>query len=419
MSRPIRFMLGPSPAAVGTRMSQLAAAAVALLLLAAPARGVEVELANATLPPPGEHWVWVTDLLFTHSTLFDGDSGEVLAIIDGGTTISPKPPILSARGDAYYSVEIDYARGHRGKRSDYVTIYDAKTLDVTGEVLLPTRTSESAASIGYAALLDGGRFLATFNQFPHTSVSIVDLEAGSFVGEIVTAGCAGIYPTGERGFAMLCGDGTMLGVGLDDAGGRASMASTARFFDPVEDPVMMSGGRLGSRWVFVSYAGVAHEVDFGATPPEPSSWSLVSEPEKASGWRPGGRQLTALHRDSGRFFVAFHRGEPGSHKSPGPEVWVFDLARRERVSRIEMPNFTAAFLGGNLGARPGGIAAWLLAALVPDAGADTIAVTQDAAPLLFARNSAVGSVAVIDARSGEHLRDLTEVGLGGTRLEVP
>ena len=397
---------------------QRLAACLALVLCAAPAHGEGPE-GSLTLPPVGAHWVWVTDQLFTHSRLFDGDSGEVLAMVDGGTTLSPKPPLHSAARGEFYSVEIDYARGKRGARSDYVTIYDAETLEVTGEVVLPTPTSESAASLGYASLLDGGRFLATFNQFPTTSVSIVDLESRSFVGEIVTAGCAGIYPTGPRSFAMLCGDGTMLTVGLDEAGRQHSTGASERFFDPVDDPVTMAGSRIGERWVFVSFIGEAHEVDFAATPPRVERWSLVGEADRDAGWRPGGRQLATLHRELARLYVIFHKGGANTHKDPGPEVWVFDLATRVRVARFEMPNFTASFLGELLGVAPGGAGAWLLGALLPDAGADTIAVSQDADPVLFARSSALGAVAVLDGRSGAHLRNLPEAGFAGMRLEVP
>lgn len=373
----------------------------------------------ATLPPIGDHWVWVPDALFAHSLLFDGDTGEMMGSIDAGSTISPKPPMFSRARGEFYSVEIDYARGRRGDRLDYVTIYDSETLDVSGEVVLPTRTSESAASLGYAALLDGERFLATFNQFPATSVSIVDIERRSFVEEIVTSGCAGIYPTGARSFAMLCGDGSLLEVELEADGRKRSMRSTKPFFDVIEDPVVMAAGRSRGGWVFITFKGVAYEVDLSRTPESVVSWSLVDDRQRSAGWRPGGRQLVALHARSGRLFVVFHQGGPGSHKEAGPEVWVFDLAERKRIDRFEMPNFTAAFIGSLLELGPGGFAVWLLEMLLPDEGADTIAVSQDAAPLLFARNSELGAVAVLDARTGEPLRILEDVGLAGMRLEVP
>lgn len=57
----------------------------------------------ATLPPVGEYWVWVMDRMFRHNALFDGDSGEMLGSIAGGTTMTPKPPLYSeALGEFCY-----------------------------------------------------------------------------------------------------------------------------------------------------------------------------------------------------------------------------------------------------------------------------------------------------------------------------
>ena len=396
------------PPAAGTAASSLGAAT------ASPFGHV------ARVPSIGVHDVWIPDALFGHSLLFDGDTGAMLGTIDTGATLSPKPPLYSDDRHEFYSVDIDYSRGRRGERTDYVSIYDASSLDVVGEVVLPTHTSESAASLAYAALLDGGRFLATFNQFPAASVSITDLVERRFVGEIVTSGCAGIYPMGARRFGMLCADGTMLEVSLALDGSKRAMRSTERFFDVLEDPVMMGGGRLDRRWLFVSYRGRVFEVDFSTRDvPKVSSWWLGDDADRDAGWRPGGRQLVAVHASTGRLYVCFHQGGPGTHKDPGPEVWVFDVANRKRVARFEMPNFDAAFLATTLGLEEGGVLEMLLGVVLPGGGADTIAVTQDTRPLLFVRNSRIGSIAVLDALSGEHLRNLTEVGLAGMRLEVP
>lgn len=392
------------------------------LLLWAPSLGAIEPLETgtvATLPEVGDHWVWVPDRLMAHSLLFDGDTGRALATIDGGTAVTPKPPLFSRRRGEFYSVEIDYSRGRRGDRVDYVTVHDARTLEVTDEVVLPTRTSESNSSVAYTALLDGDRFLATFNQFPHTSVSIVDLDARRFTGEIVTAGCAGIYPTGERRFGMLCGDGSVLSVSLDEGGKPVGTAPAEPFFDAVADPVMMAGARIGPKWIFVSFEGRAHEVDFSRTPATAVGWSLLSDSERQRRWRPGGLQHVAVHRPSRRLYVVVHQGGPGSHKDPGPEVWVFDLDERRRVERFSMPNFTAAFLGATMGVESGGFVSWILQRMLPDPGAHTIAVTQDDEPLLFARSADRGVVAVLDARTGEHLRDLREAGLAGPTLRVP
>lgn len=363
-------------------------------VVVASAVGIENESdpSIVTLPPVGAHSVWVSDRLLAHNQLFDGDKGNALATIDGGTTFTPKPPFFSRRRGEFYGVEIDYSRGRRGDRIDYVTVYDSTTLAVTGEIVFPTRAAESNTSVGYSALFDGDRFLAVTNLFPKASISIIDLEKRRFAGEIDAGGCVGIYPTGERSFATLCASGTALEISFDESGAVTERAESPKFFDSIEDPVMLAGGRVGGeRWLWVSFAGVAHEVDFSKSPAEAVAWPLVGDGQRA--WRPGGLQHVALHRSLQRLYVLFHEGGPGSHEVAGPEVWVFDLAQRRRVARFAMP--------------------------ILHGGAHAIAVSQDESPLLFARNQELDSVAVLDARTGKHLRDIEEVGIVGPTLVVP
>ncbi|HPG28095.1 MAG TPA: amine dehydrogenase large subunit, partial [Myxococcota bacterium] len=160
----------------------------------------------ATLPPLGDHWVWVPDRLLEHSLLFDGDDGRVLGMIDSPGLLTPQAPLVSRDRKEIYSVDVDYARGRRGKRSDFVTVYDLETMKVKGEIDFPTRAGSGNTAIAYSALV-GPRFLAVFNQFPASSVSIIDLERRRFVGEIGIAGCSGVYPVDELRFATLCGNG--------------------------------------------------------------------------------------------------------------------------------------------------------------------------------------------------------------------
>lgn len=372
----------------------------------------------ATLPPVGERWVWVPDRLLQHSLLYDGDSGEVLGMIDSPSQITPKPPVYSRSRGEFYSADLAYARGHRGARTDFVTIYDARTLDVVDDIVIPTRSAESNASLAYVELL-GERFLAIFNQFPNVSVSIVDLERRAFVEEIVITGCSGIYPVSERRFATLCGNGTLLQVDLDADGRKRRFVSSEVFFDAVTDPVLMAGGRNQARWTFVSFSGQVHTADFSADTPELAEpWSLVDEAERRRGWRPGGLQPVAVSAATGRLYVLMHEGEPGSHKRAG-EVWAWDLASRERVAKFELPNLLLGFIAPVVGIELDGWAARILGWLLPRPGAHSIAVSSGPEPVLFARNAEFGAVAVLDARSGETRRMLTEAGLAGPTLRVP
>ncbi len=392
----------------------------AWLLIATPIAAVAFEpetLGNiATLPSDRTHFVWVPDRLLGHSLLYDGQTGDVVATIDSPASLSPKSPLLAASRGEFYSVDLDYSRGRRGDRIDYVTIYDATTLEVTGEVVLPHRTSESNASLHHAALLDGDGFLVVFSQFPLPLATVVDLERRSVAAEIPMTGCAGVYATGARSFATLCGDGTVVQHQLAEDGRLASRIPSESFFDVVDDPAFMSAGRTGDTWHFVTFLGVVHGVRFAEDAATVTgSWSLVSDEERAAGWRPGGLQLVAAHAGAG-LYVVMHEGEPGSHKRAGPEIWRYDLATREREARIVVPNLAASFLATQLGLEADGWAEWLLQLVVPPPGAHTIAISSDDAPLLFVRSAELGVVAVLDARTGEHLHDLDEAGLFGPQL---
>jgi methylamine dehydrogenase heavy chain len=373
----------------------------------------------ATLPPPGAHWLWVPDRLLAHSLLFDGDSGDVLGMVDSPGLLTPQAPLVSTVRGEVYSVDVGYTRGLRGERTDFITIYDLASLAYKDEIVFPTRAATGNTSIAYSAMI-GPRFLAVFNQFPATSVSILDLDARRFVGEIGVSGCAGIYPIDDRRFATLCGDGTVGIVEIDDEGHQKSFSHSAKFFDTIEDPVFMAGARNAERWTFVSFEGMVHTIDFSGSEAQIlPAWSLLGEDEAGSNWRPGGLQLVALHAPTNRLFVVMHEGGPGSHKDAGPEIWVHDLDSHERLERIEAPGLAAAFLGDQMGLDRESFAATLLGWILPTDTVHSIAVSQDASPLLFVRNAELGAVGVIDPDGGRTLRILGEAGLFGPTLRVP
>ena len=64
-------------------------------------------------------------------------------------------------------------------------------------------------------LTDDERFLLIYNFTPAQSVSVVDIGERKFVGEVETAGCALVYPTGRRSFFSICSDGALLVMTLD------------------------------------------------------------------------------------------------------------------------------------------------------------------------------------------------------------
>jgi methylamine dehydrogenase heavy chain len=105
----------------------------------------------------------------------------------------------------------------------------------------------------------------------------------------------------------------------------------------------------------VTYYGDVVPVSLAAEQAAPGAkWSLTTAAERASGWRPGGWQVSHFHAASRRLYVLMHRGREWTHKTSGTEVWEFDAAAGKRLQRIRLPE-----------------------------PAQSVAVSQDADPLLY------------------------------------
>lgn len=371
------------------------AALLALAAVDTGAEGVPEQIASIRLPvEPREHWVWVNDVSFERieagrAALVDGDSGDYLGWLTTGVFFMA----LSIPSDysALYSVETYYSRGVRGERSDVVSVYDPASLLPVDEIALPPKRGTGASTRMHASITDDDRFLLVYNFTPAQSVSVVDLRARRFVGEIGTAGCVLVYPDGPRRFHMLCGNGDLLIVDLDDAGRAAGTARFRTFFDPLTDPIQEDAVRIGDQWLYVSYGGQLYGINAATTPPSAAGpWSLLSEEDRRQNWRTGGAQLIAGNESSRLLYVLVHQGDQHSQEDAGTEVWVYELGENRRVQRIQLR-----------------------------APASSIEVSQDDRPLLFAASTGATDLEIYDATIGEYLRTIRNVAAFPTVLQAP
>ncbi len=349
--------------------SRLALIALPLCLAAATAQAgkdrppplAEEEIRVERAAPPDGNRLYVTDFVFNHMVdgrvhVVDGKAARYLGVVMAGygalTTVS-------ADGKSIYVATTYYPRLYRGQRSDVVEIHDAETLELKAEIDIPAKRAQAASYRSMLVPSADGRFLYVQNATPATSVSVVDLQAKKFVAEIPTPGCWSIQAwekgeDNEKGnrFSTICGDGTLLTVSLDDAGQPAGRERSQRFFDPDKDPIYVHPEMLGGDRYFVSYYGNVYKVTLaGDKPAFAAPWSLLDARDRKANWRPGGMQVTAMHRASGTFYVNMHdNGAEGSHKNPSKEIWAFDVASQKRVARI--PSNEAISLVASQGSEP-------------------------------------------------------------------
>jgi len=348
----------------------------------------------ATLPmPPSKHWVWVNDFVFPHMAdgmayLVDGDTGRYLGTLSTGYSFQHL--VLPRDGKVIYSPETYFSRGTRGERTDVITLYDPATLSPVGEIGMPPKRSSNVPMISNAALTDDERFLLIYDFNPGQSVAVIDVKARKFVREIETPGCALVYPTGPRSFFSVCGDGSLLLVSLDDAG-DARQTRSQPLLAMGADPVAEKAVRIARTWYFVSFDGRVFPIDADAQQATVGTgWWLGSDAERKAGWRPGGVQPFAVNASSSRFYAVMHQGALSTHKDPGKDVWVFDVATHARVQQFTLKNLSSA-----------------------------IQISSDDHPLLFSAFIDSTDLDIYDAPSGRLLRSVDHIGTTPTVLITP
>ncbi|SFV14949.1 amine dehydrogenase large subunit [Pseudoduganella namucuonensis] len=332
--------------AAGAAMCALGAAGQAMAADFEPER-----LKDGVALPADMPRVYVGDFSIGHLNdgrvhVLDGRDGKWAGIVDSGYsgqyTLSPDRKQL-------YVATTYMTRHTHGERHDMVEIYDADTLRMTGDVELPRKRAQAAYLKGLLRTSHDGNYLFVQNATPATSISVVDLRRKAMLAEVPSAGCWGIYPSSAEAlrFSMLCGDGKLATVTLDESGKVAQRAVSTKFFDSGDDPVFVQSEELDGRYHFVTFTGTLHRADLrGPQAVIEQSVSFVPEADRKRGWRPGGYQPLALDAQRKRLMVGMHpKGAEGTHKYPAREIWTLDLASGKRVARHKAPDAIALAMG--------------------------------------------------------------------------
>jgi methylamine dehydrogenase heavy chain len=347
----------------------------------------------ATMPSSSPHWMFTFGERMRSYVIFDADSGKMEGSIPAG-----HDPHFAAAPDnsQFYVTESYWSHGNRGVRADLLSVYDAHTLELLKEINLPLGIAMDGNVQDFDLNVSGSRAYV-YMMHPAASVVWVDLKKQMVGGTVEIPGCALVFPWGEHGFSSLCGDGSLASVTIPDTG-SPTITHTKPFFDANNDPIYEQGfvDRASGKAVFLSYTGLVYEAKLGPDTVVDKPWSI----QKAAGfspagtgaqelaWRPGGQQLAALHKASGKLFVLMHAGNYWTHNQGGTEVWVLDIKSHALVSRFALQPVPTSGLGND---RPPFY--------------QSMGVSQDAKPLLYLLNPE-GNDVVLDAVTGEQLRTI-------------
>ncbi|MFT9418745.1 amine dehydrogenase large subunit [Acetobacter sp.] len=345
-----------------------------------------------TLKPYSPHTILVEDAVYTHNKdgrvdVVDADRGVLLGMVQAA--YNPNM-VLSPDASHFYVGETTWERGNRGARNDLLAEYDSQTLKLTADEKLPSRALVTPKRNDMAISADGAR-VYVYQMSPANAVQVVDTKEHKVTHTVEIPGCALAYAWGNAGFSSLCGDGTLSNVSVE-ADGKASVTHSAAFFAPDKDGIFEQSPSVAKDGVtyFISYSGKVYPATLSANSVVQPAWSLqegaglkpasdASAPFEVT-WRPGGWQMSALHKDTHELYVLMHRGTFWTHKDAGTEVWVYNTDTHKRIRR--MPLKVASTMVG---------------------------VTQDASPLMFTTDDN-GDFFISDARTGKLLRTMKGLG---------
>lgn len=390
-----------------TRLQRMAGGlAVAALLVSAHPAFAEVPkqlAAEATMelldtptildaPPSDAKRVYVTDpghfQMTSQVFTIDGNTNKLLGMVDAG-----KLPhvVVGDKGKFMAVANTWYDRIARGNRNDYIEVFDTSSHEVTADIDIPEGRFLTGVFPHMATLSTDDKHML-FQQFsPVPAVGLVDLENKQFVKMMDTPDCYHLFPAPDQNVYMHCRDGSLLQISYD-ADGNSKQTNTKVFH--AEDDYLVNMpyySDVTHRLVWPDYEGQIFQAKLSASGAEfIEPIDVFTDEEKANKWRPGGWQIVTVHDESNELYLlADQRGE-WTHKSPSRYVFVVDANTGKRLRRIDLNHEI-----------------------------DSIAVSQDDQPYLFALSAGDKTLYTFDAKTGEKIGEVAGLGRYPHILTLP
>lgn len=370
---------------------QKSARAAAAQLATAPEEYEDESVILDTKVKSNPHRVYVTDAanigVLNQIYVVDGDSAEVLGMVPSGWI---PHPLIANDGSFVGSVSSYWSRAVRGTRTDTVEIFDPTSLEPIKEIALPGQGRFlSVFATPWLHSLSPDKKRVFYSQFsPSPAVYSVDMEAGKVSDPIDIPDCYHIFPTSSENFYMHCREGTLLHVKL----GEKPSQSQTKPFHGEDDYVINSPyySSVSGKLVWPTYTGRIFQAQLtgdDATFQDPIEG--FTDAEKAEGWKLGGTQMVAYHRGTDRVFLLADKKPDWSHKTPSGHVFVIDGKTGKRLAQYD--------LGHKV---------------------NSITVSQDAEPKLFAVSAGDATLYIFDALTGKQTGETAKLGTGPLALTV-
>ncbi|WP_226554410.1 amine dehydrogenase large subunit [Celeribacter naphthalenivorans] len=242
--------------------------------------------------------------------------------------------VLSADGKTMYTTSVYFERYTYGSITNVFHTWDVDTLKIKGEFEFGDKMAHVESQPALLALSSDEAYALAQNATPATSVSVIDIAAGSALAEIPTPGCWGIFPsTSGMKFTTICGDGTFQTYSYAADGTFGDPGKSEKIFDVDDDALFTNGVRVGDTLVYVSYNGNLYVVDDSGEVPVLSETIALTEGVLGK-WAPSGSELIAYNAPTNTAFVLMHSGSyDGSHKNGAEQIWAVDMDSKTVVGR--------------------------------------------------------------------------------------
>ncbi len=350
------------------------------------AAGKEDDPVVLKAPAPNARRVYVYDPAHFASVsqqyVLDGDKARVISMVDGGFMTNP---VVASDGSFFAQASTVWDRVSRGKRTDYVEVFDPITTEPTADIALPNNPRFLVGTYPWMTALTPNNKTLLFYQFsPSPAVGVVDLAGKKFDRMIKAPDCYHIFPASDQTFYMHCRDGSLAKVTMG-AGGKDEIKKTEVFHKENEYVINHPAySTKNKRLVWPTYTGKIFQIDLSGADAKflPAIEALTDE-EKKDGWAPGGWQQVAYHRDSDRIYLLVDQRATSKHKTPSRFALVIDAKTGKRLQKLELKHEI-----------------------------DSVGVSQDAKPQLYALSTGTRTLHIFDPESGKETGSVDQLGRG-------